>query len=64
MTAADRRADRMVVQLASRASRAERVLVEACLVVGLVGLLAGLGAGIAVADRVSLRVPCGEEVGR
>ena len=63
MTATDRRADRLVATLATRASRAERLLVEVGVLALLVGALAGLAGGILIADRVALRVPCVREVG-
>lgn len=63
MTATDRRADRLAGQLATRAHRAERLLVEVGVLALLVGTLAGLAGGILIADRVALRVPCAREVG-
>lgn len=62
MTATDRRADRLVATLATRANRAERLLVEVGVLALLVGLLGGMAGGILIADRVSLRVPCSREV--
>lgn len=57
-----RRADRLARQLATRAHRAERLLVEAVVLSLLVGTLAGLAGGILIADRVALRVPCSQGV--
>lgn len=62
MTATDRRADRLVRQLATRAHRAERLLVEAVVLALLVGTLVGLAGGIYVTGRVALQLPCSQEV--